>query len=83
MSFESRVAFLMSGLTNAVLRSFDNILILSDRIIIHVTTGADINTIWKEFGRNGIREAILAIKVIKFMVLKYLSVLNIVHKMVL
>ena len=38
MSFESRVVF-KSGLTNADLRSFGNTPVLSDRLIIRVTTG--------------------------------------------
>ena len=39
MSFEFRVALFESGLTNADLRSFGNIPVLSNRLIIRETTG--------------------------------------------
>ena len=48
MSFESRV-FFNSGLTNADLRSFGNIPVLSDRLIILVTTGTKTLT---QYGRS-------------------------------
>ena len=49
MSFESRVIFLKSSLTNADLRSFGNTPVLSDRLIIHITTGAMTLT---QYGRS-------------------------------
>jgi hypothetical protein len=49
MSFESRVGFFKSGLTNADLRSFGNIPVLSDRLVIRVTTGTITST---QYGRS-------------------------------
>ena len=39
MSVESRVVFLKRSLTNADLRSFGNIPVLSNRLVIRETTG--------------------------------------------
>ena len=49
MSFESRVGFFKSGLTNADLRSFGNIPVLIDRLTIWVTTGTMTST---QYGRS-------------------------------
>ena len=49
MSFESRVVFFKSGLTNADLRSFGNIPVLSDRLIMWVTTETMTST---QYGRS-------------------------------
>ena len=44
MSFESRVVFFKTGLTNTDLRSLGNIPELSDRLIIRITTGTMTST---------------------------------------
>ena len=44
MSFESRVVFLKKDLKNADLRSFGNIIVLSDRLLIRETTGTITST---------------------------------------
>ena len=44
MSFVSRVVFSKRGLTNADLRSFGNIPVLSDRLNIRETTGTKTST---------------------------------------
>ena len=49
MSIGSRVGFFKSGLTNADLRSFGNIPVLSDRLTIRVTTGTMTST---QYGRS-------------------------------
>ena len=49
MSFESRVVFFKRGLTNADLRSFGNVPVLCDRLIIHETTGTMISA---QYGRS-------------------------------
>ena len=49
MSFESRVAFFKIGLTNADLRLFGNIPMLSNRLTIQVITGTVTS---KKYGRS-------------------------------
>ena len=49
MSFESKEVFLKRDLTNADLRSFGNIPVLSDRLIMRETTGTMTST---QYGRN-------------------------------
>ena len=53
MLFESRVVFFKRGLTNADLRSFGNIPVLSDRLIIREITGTMTSTQWRSLDGTG------------------------------
>ena len=77
MSFESRV-FFKRRLTHADLRSFGNILVLSDRLIIRETTGTMTST---QYGRSldgteSERQVNFGILKIKFLISAVITDLN-------